>query len=209
VTDRRTVRDTWETIGHHFAETRPTPWPEVERFCRAQDGAVGLDVGTGNGRHAAVLADSVETVIGLDVSAALLAVATRRLGDRVAAMLGDATRLPIRSATVDVALAIATIHHLPTATTRRASLAELARVLTPGGRALVSVWSTAHDRFDGDTGFDTTVAWTLPSGDTVPRYYHIYAPEEFRTVLADSPLTVHAFKVSSGNCYATVGPACD
>jgi hypothetical protein len=75
----------------------------------------------------------------------------------------------------------------------------------------VSAWATVHDRFseqsgDADEGFDTYVDWTLPGGETVPRFYHIYAPAEFRTDLAASRLTPLDTFVSSGNCYAVVGP---
>jgi len=81
---------------------------------------------------------------------------------------------------VDLAVYVATLHHLPTRESRIASLDELARVLSPRAAALVSAWSTEHDRFDADEGFDTTVDWTLPGGETVPRFYHVYDPAEFR-----------------------------
>jgi hypothetical protein len=83
-------------------------------------------------------------------------------------------------------------------------------VLAPERRALVSAWSTAHDRFDADadaqTGFDTTVDWTLPGGETVGRFYHIYAPSEFERDVAASGLELVSFELSSGNCYAVVRP---
>ncbi|MFC6728796.1 SAM-dependent methyltransferase, partial [Natronoarchaeum mannanilyticum] len=87
----------------------------------------------------------------------------------------------------------------------RRSLDELARALAPEGRALVSAWSTAHDRFDRSEGFDTTVDWTLPGGETVPRFYHVYDPDEFRADLSASDLAVEDAFLSSGNCYAVVG----
>jgi len=90
---------------------------------------------------------------------------------------------------------VATLHHLPTRADRRRSLDELARVLAPDGRALVSAWSTEHDRFDddGDDGFDTTVDWTLPGGEVVPRFYHVYAPDEFQADVAATGLTIDDF----------------
>jgi ubiquinone/menaquinone biosynthesis C-methylase UbiE len=208
---RAGVRRTYERIGDHFSKTREYAWPEVESFV-ADAGAVGtaVDIGCGNGRHAELLAATAERVVGLDASRALLAAARERLGDGAALVLGDATRLPFESDTVDLAVYVATVHHLPTRRDRRASLDELARVLTPGGRALVSAWSTAHDRFDAaadaETGFDTTVDWTLPDGATVSRYYHIYAPSEFERDIAASGLELVSMELSSGNCYAVVRP---
>jgi len=206
---RAGVRQTYERIGDHFSKTREYAWPEVRSFVDdAADAGLAVDIGCGNGRHAELLADVADRVVGLDASRALLGAAQERVGDRVELVLGDAARLALAADTVDLAVYVATLHHLPTAGDRQASLAELARVLAPGGRALISVWSTAHDSFDAsadaDTGFDTTVDWTLPGGETVPRFYHIYAPAAFERELAESALATESFELSSGNCYAVV-----
>ncbi|MFU1782052.1 class I SAM-dependent methyltransferase [Haloarcula japonica] len=208
---RAAVRRTYEDIGDHFSKTREYAWPEVESFVDDAGGVeTALDVGCGNGRHAELLAEVADSVVGLDASRALLQAATDRVGDSVTLLQGDATRLPLASASVDLAVYVATLHHLPSQAARRASLDELARVLAPGARALVSAWSTAHDRFDADpdsdVGFDTTVDWTLPGGETVPRFYHIYTPAEFERDVADSDLRLVSLELSSGNCYGVVEP---
>ncbi len=214
-TRRADVRDTYDRIAAHFASTREYAWPEVETFVETYatergPHSVGLDLGCGNCRHAELLAADLESVIGLDVSRGLLETGRERALERdfdVALLQGDAASLPLDDDIVDVAVYVATLHHLPTRRARRASLDELARVLDSDGRALVSAWSTAHDRFDETAGFDTTVEWTLPGGETVDRFYHIYAPDEFDVELADSDLEVLEWEVSSGNCYATVAGA--
>lgn len=203
---RTDVRDTWDAIGPHFATTRATPWHEVRTFTNTVSGDVGLDIGTGNGRHATLLADHVTDVLALDISTTLLPIARSNTPENVTCLAGDAATLPIHDETIDVALAVATIHHLPTHAARQRSLTELLRVLTPDGTAFISVWSTTHDQFDTDTSIDTTVDWTLPDGTTVDRYYHIYTPEDFRALLDATPATIDAFTVSSGNCYATITP---
>ncbi|WP_276257801.1 class I SAM-dependent methyltransferase [Haloglomus litoreum] len=213
--DRRTVRETYDRIAGHFAETRAHPWPEVVDFLDGRTGTTGLDLGAGNGRHVEPLAARTERVLAVDASAQLLragrARATERgYADRYRPVVADAARLPLVAGSVDLAVYVATLHHLPDRETRVTSLSELARILAPGARALVSAWSTAHDRFDApadaEEGFDTTVDWTLPGGETVPRFYHIYAPAEFDRDLAASDLTVVESFRSSGNCYAVVGP---
>jgi tRNA (uracil-5-)-methyltransferase TRM9 len=205
--ESRTVRETYDRIAAHFASTREHPWPEVETFLEGREGSLGLDIGCANGRHAQLLAARTDRVLGVDVSRGLLREARDRANSRrfaVDLVQGDAATLPIRPGRVDIAVYVATIHHLRDRETRVRSLDELAGVLGPDGRALVSAWSTAHDRFDSEEGFDTTIEWTLPGGETLPRFYHIYAPEEFRTEVADSALALEAFEVSNGNCYATV-----
>ncbi|AUV81364.1 SAM-dependent methyltransferase [Salinigranum rubrum] len=202
---------TYDRIATHFAATREYAWPEVETFLAERRGALALDVGCGNGRHTELLADHAERVVGLDVSRGLLGEARARATDRgfdAAFLQGDAAALPLQTETVDLAVYVAAVHHLTPRARRVASLDELARVLTRGGRGLVSAWSTTHDRFaeqESDRGFDTTVDWTLPGGETVPRFYHIYAPAEFEADLDASALVVHDVFVSSGNCYAVVG----
>lgn len=209
---RRGVRETYDRIGSHFAQTRAHPWPAVERFVEratpATDATLGLDLGCGNARHAALLTDRTERVVGIDASRTVLDTARERVQEadgKIELCQADATHLPLASNSVALAVYIATIHHLPTRDARIASLDELSRVLAPGGRALVSAWSTTHETFDREEGFDTTVDWTLPGGETVPRYYHIYDPDEFERDLRTSALGIERTFEEAGNCYAVVG----
>jgi ubiquinone/menaquinone biosynthesis C-methylase UbiE len=216
MTDDGSLERTYDRIAAHFATTREHAWPEVETFLDDRRGRRALDVGCGNGRHAEALADRADTVVGLDLSRGLLGEARSRAADRgfgVHLVQGDAAMLPFGDDRFDLAVYVATLHHLRPRERRVASLDELARVLASGGRAVVSAWATVHDRFAGfendDEGFDTHVDWTLPGGETVPRFYHIYAPPEFRADLEASALTTVDEFVSSGNCYAVVGPSPD
>ncbi|MFC6889894.1 class I SAM-dependent methyltransferase [Halorubrum trueperi] len=204
-------RATYDRIAAHFSKTREYAWPEVESFLDGRSADRALDVGCGNGRHTELLAECARSVVGIDLSRELLREAVSRARERgfddAADFLhGDAASLPVADDAVGIGIYVATLHHLPARDARVRSLDELARVLEPGGSALVSAWSTAHDRFDRDDGFDTTVDWTLPGGETVPRYYHIYSPAEFDADLAASDLTTVESSVSSGNCYAVVAP---
>ncbi|AXR78247.1 class I SAM-dependent methyltransferase [Natrarchaeobaculum sulfurireducens] len=224
---RAAVRDTYDRIASHFASTREYAWPEVESFVHThgdrtdrdassprREPTVGLDLGCGNCRHAEVLAaeTDLESIVGVDASRGLLETGRERARERefdVALLQADAAELPLATDAVDLAVYVATLHHLPTRLARRASLDELARVLRPDGRALVSAWSTAHNRFDETEGFDTTVEWTLPGGETVDRFYHIYDPDEFEADLETSALKICEWELSSGNCYATVAGSVD
>lgn len=225
------VQSVYDEIASHFSKTRAYPWPEVEAFLdrcdSVEDGRRrGLDIGCGNGRHTAPLAKIVDRAIGLDLSRELLHEARGAMqggraqnappdsphaGNWRATMVqGDARAFPIASDAIDVALYVATVHHLSNREARVESLRELCRVLAPDGVALVSAWSTEHERFAGkDEGFDTTIDWTLPGGETVPRFYHIYAPSEFEVDLQQAGFSIVSLEVSSGNCYATVSTAAE
>lgn len=204
---RREVRETYDRIAEHFAQTRAHAWSDVERFIETEteDVPVALDLGCGNGRHAELLVPRAETVVCADLSRSVLETARNRTGGRVGLIQTDAADLPFPSDSIDTAVYIAALHHLPTRALRIRSLEELTRVLTPSGRALVSVWSTDHSEFESTTGFDTTVDWTLPDGETVDRFYHIYDPDEFERDVREGSDDVHELFTSHGNCYAVIG----
>jgi SAM-dependent methyltransferase len=91
-----------------------------------------LDVGTGEGQVARLACDGGARAIGLDPSRAQLAAAAARAGGP-AYLRGDATGLPFRSASFDAAVACLVFEHIDDAA---GALAEVARVLEPGGRFL-------------------------------------------------------------------------
>lgn len=85
-------------------------------------------------------------------AAGLARVAVRRLepapaGERLRAdvAVADGLALPYRGASCDGALCIAVLHHIASPSRRLALLAQLLRILRPGGRALVTVWATEQE----------------------------------------------------------------
>jgi len=97
-----------------------------------------LDIGTGTGRLLEVLAPRAESVIGIDQSREMLALARANLQraglDNAEVRLADMYALPFEAASFDAV----TVHHvLHYADDPAAALAEAARVLRPGGTALV------------------------------------------------------------------------
>lgn len=89
---------------------------------------VVLDLGIGTGIVAAELRSLGHTVIGVDVSAGMLAQASVRLPGAV--LRADAVRLPVRDSSVDAVTAVWFLHLLADV---EPVIAEVARVLRPGG----------------------------------------------------------------------------
>jgi ubiquinone/menaquinone biosynthesis C-methylase UbiE len=139
-----------------------------------------LDVGCGTGRLAARLrampgvqslagTASVRLVVGVDFSAGMLAQARTRLapddGSATAVLVrGDATRLPLADAAFDAAVSTEAFHWFPD---QDAALAEIRRVLRPGGRLLLALVSPPFeliaDAFEvGMRIVGQPLAWTTP-----------------------------------------------
>lgn len=91
-----------------------------------------LEVGVGTGVVAAALADAGRAVVGVDLSLPMLVRARDRLGACVA--LADGYRLPIPRGAVPNALVAWVLQLVPDIP---AFLAEVARVVAPGGRVAV------------------------------------------------------------------------
>ncbi len=96
------------------------------------------DIGCGEGYLTLETARWARSVIGIDRSDEVLerarALASRRRVANVQWKKGDLARLPLRDASIDVAMLSQSLHH---AADPEAALAEAARVLKPGGRVLL------------------------------------------------------------------------
>ncbi len=107
---------------------------------------VVADLGCGTGHTAAQLAPLVAQVIAVDSSSAMLKAARKRLQgvDNVELRRGTLEELPIDNDTCDAALALIVLSYIDRPGD---AMREMARVLKPGGRAVI-VDLLIHDRED-------------------------------------------------------------
>lgn len=111
--------------------------PEMIRLAGEVEGRRVLDAGCGAGPLSAALRDRGAVVTGFDASAAMVDLARRRLGGDVDLRVADlGAPLPFADAGFDLVVASLVLHYLED---WAGPLAELRRVLAPGGRLLVSV----------------------------------------------------------------------
>lgn len=110
-----------------------------------RSGEAVLDIGCGPGVAARLAARRGATVVGVDPAPVMLRIG-RLLGRRgVRYELGAAEDLPVGDAAVDVTWSLSTVHHWRDLD---AGLAEVRRVLRPGGRFL----ATEKRTHEGATG---------------------------------------------------------
>jgi ubiquinone/menaquinone biosynthesis C-methylase UbiE len=137
----------FDALAPEYDRLRPAGdgWNELaERSLTALQGARRMvDVGCGTGRFAVLAAERLGArVWGVDTSAEMLREAKRRAGARgVGWRRAEAGNLPFRDGWFDAAhshLVLHLVDDLP------AAIAELARVLGPGGRLVVGTFAPEH-----------------------------------------------------------------
>ncbi len=135
----------WDKLRLLHAADEPVEAALLKALAPGQHGLV-LDIGTGTGRMAELLAPGALHVTGFDKSPEMLRIARARLQhlptDTFDFVQGDFLALPFADAAFDTVLFHQVLHY---AQQPGAVLAQAARVLRPGGRIAI-VDFAAHDR---------------------------------------------------------------
>jgi SAM-dependent methyltransferase len=141
---KRTLREHWERAAQDWLRWARTPghdhwyWehnrPAFLSFLPAP-GARTLDLACGEGRLTRDLRGLGHQVVGIDLSLALLR-AAHELEPDLALTRADAARLPFADASFDLVIAFMSLFNLDD---MPAALAEVGRVLMPGGRLCFAV----------------------------------------------------------------------
>ena len=174
----------WERIyareGRFFNELLPG-FAEIAGRLASRACQRVLDLGCGNGRHLVALALRGFSVAGLDISLSGLRLARAWLEEEglEAGLVCADTRLPLplMARAFDGLLATQVIHHALLAEVR-VSLAEIWRVLVPGGIAFVSVAGRTHV----DEHYEQIEPGTFLPLDGMEQGlpHHIFSEREFR-----------------------------
>jgi ubiquinone/menaquinone biosynthesis C-methylase UbiE len=138
----------------------------VRRLVGDVPAGVALDAACGSGRHAAHLADRGHKVIGVDLSARMLALAEAKMpgGDF---RQGDLRQLPVPDQHVDLVVCALALTHVPELAP---VLAEFARVLRPSGHLVIS-----------DSRMDYPLVMALPDGGYGYMAHYPRATSEYLT----------------------------
>ena len=173
------LRSSYDAVAAAYAEHvggelagKPLDRSLLDEVAGAAAGGVVGDLGCGPGHVAAYLAGQGARVVGVDLSPGMLRHA------RVPVAAGDLRALPLTDGALAAAVAFYSLIHLP-AGTEVAALAEVRRVLAPGGTLLAAVHvgtETRHlDEWWGVPvsvdfrffGVDELTGWLTAAGFTV------------------------------------------
>jgi SAM-dependent methyltransferase len=130
-------------------------------------GSSVLDAGCGTGRHAAFLAGKGHEVVGIDSSSEMLALAAVKV-PTARLELAELERIPLPDDSVDAVVCGLVLSH---ARDIRPGVTELARVLRPGGRLIVS---NPHPFATGILDWRATVTDDAGRLSVIPEYPHAH-----------------------------------
>lgn len=105
----------------------------VVEFSRVEPDSVVLEVGAGTGNFLSLFEPHARSVIGVDLTDAMLRQAERTVPS-IWALVADGAHLPLAGDSVDLAATAQTVHHIPEPLP---VFGELARVAGLGGKVLV------------------------------------------------------------------------
>ncbi len=132
--------DAWSKLGDSYAASNVHKFgpslPKLLALARPNNNDVCLDVGTGTGHTAANLAVFAKKVYGLDIAEGMLKAAKESYGhlENLEFITGSSEETGFPDDTFDIITARHTLHHHPS---MPRTLAELKRILKPGGRLVI------------------------------------------------------------------------
>jgi SAM-dependent methyltransferase len=185
--------DYWNRIGPGKPFAHPV---NVDRLAQwlSPDSRI-LDVGCGYGRALGLLHDhGYRDLMGCDLAPAMVAMARERFPAITFAEITSPPNLPVADRSVDSVLMFAVLTCVPTNEGQRAMVAEVHRVLRPGGLFYISdLWLQTDERnreryARDEPAYGTYGVFDLPEGVTVRHHDPLWIEEltrNFETLALD------------------------
>ena len=201
--ENESVKKIYNQIATHFDSTRHYKWQWITDFINAQPKMSKIyDIGCGNGRN---MLYPNYNFIGVDNSESFVNIC---LNKGLNVSYAEMDNLPYLSNSADAIINIAAFHHLASIDRRLKALNEMNRVLKPGGKILISVWSKNQPkktrRVFEKYGVNL-VPWKKPNNygkgehDVKMRFYYIFKIEELLELFNKVGLSVSEHKWDCGN----------
>lgn len=189
-------RSTWSRCADGYIDTFAGITRETVPLLM-EAGGIGpgskvLDIGSGPGHVADLLARAGANVTGVDFSAKMVDVANSRY-PHIKFSQADAEQLPFEDEEFDAVVANFVVHHLARP---ESVFAEVHRVLKPGARFAFAVWGAPEDQTSIGAFFGAVQAHhdlaELPHGPLFGVTEHsVYEPMLTRAGLKDCQLAIH------------------
>ncbi len=193
----REVRDAYDVISRAYSTARETGvlaqrlLGEVGEFLRSAKPRVILDIGAGSGGNLRVMRSffAGSLYIGCELSLGMI----MGSGEDIPWINCSGTHLPIRPGSIDLAVSLAVLHHVPRDLVTNV-LHGVKQSLKVGGLFTATVWGCVGDalerlvdRVDDCEGY---VPWSYGLGRRVLRYYRLYREGELEREVTEAGLRV-------------------
>ncbi len=203
---KKVVED-YNSISDDFNTTRQYDWKEFESFLpHIKNNQKIADLGCGNGRFYKYINNKRDiSYLGIDNSKGLLEKA--RKAHKAEFIEGDLLSIPLANENIDIAIAIASFHHIPSKELRVKSLKEIKRILKKDGKFILTVWNLFQPRYKkyiwqavlrsilslGKYDMrDTFIPWAKTG---VKRYYYAFKAKELRKLLEENGFEILEEKI--------------
>jgi SAM-dependent methyltransferase len=193
----RGVRDAYDVISRAYSTAREAGvlaqrlLGEVGEFLRSARPRVVLDIGAGAGGNLRVMRSffAGSLYIGCELSLGMI----MGSGEDIPWINCSGTHLPIRPGSIDLAVSLAVLHHVPRDLVTNV-LHGVKQSLKVGGLFTATVWGCVGDalerlvdRVDDCEGY---VPWSYGLGRRVLRYYRLYREGELEREVTEAGLRV-------------------
>lgn len=187
------VVDIYNKIASEFNVTRTYNWSWIDKFMNnIPKGSLIYDIGCGNGRNMQYIDHKF---IGIDNCIEFIKMCRNKQLNTIYANMNN---IPLSSQSTNYIICIATFHHLQCYKNRLNALLEMKRLLKPGGKILLSVWSKIQPRktrvIFNNYG-DNIVLWK----NIHKRYYYIFKIDEIIQLFKDAELILEEHTYDCGN----------
>ena len=114
------------------------------------------------------------------------------------AICNNMTDIQLQPDSADFIICVASFHHLANKENRLKSLLEMKRLIKPGGKILITIWSKIQPkktRVNFDNYGDNIVYWK----NKHPRYYYIFTIDEITELFNEVGLHIESHEYDCGN----------
>ena len=194
--EKTNVNEVYEEIAEHFDDTRVNKWSCVQDFLnKLKPNSLVLDLGCGNGRN---MNHENINFIGVDNCENFVRICNAKGLDVINSNM---TKINLENEKVDTIICVAAFHHLSTPENRVLALREMKRLVKPGGKILLSVWSINQPqkiRRKFNNYGNNIVLWNS-YGKVFERYYYIFKIDEIISLFRFVGLSMVNHEYSCGN----------
>ena len=172
------IEEYWDNRSETFDEDHATEdidlWrEELDKLCERKKGLKCLDIGTGTGFLAIMLAELGHEVTGIDISEKMMELGKQHAAERgvdVTFVKGEGEKMPFEDDTFDV---IVNCRVLWTLTDPSESFKEWLRVLKPGGKMLAFMRAHTEEKREWNA-YDGELESDLPLRNATKEQYFSY-----------------------------------